>query len=184
MKRSSLGKRRCDQAPCRHPYKSIMVPDTSNPPCLLCRSEAIEVDQTLTVNPNNYKEHRILIHDISPDCQLRQTLTQHAFHSVMGTAYTAQFGKCTLCDVRRRVRLCLSNLPFSLLIIHRWHPTRPTNARDRAGIDHVVLAFGRLVFLRYHSPVNNIQPTRTTLQATRPRFRYPPFAQSFLMQRS
>jgi chitinase len=23
----------------------------------------------------------------------------------------------------------------------RWHPTRPTNPEDRAGIDHVVLAF-------------------------------------------
>jgi chitinase len=25
--------------------------------------------------------------------------------------------------------------------ILRWHPTRPTNPQDRAGIDHVVLAF-------------------------------------------
>jgi chitinase len=28
-----------------------------------------------------------------------------------------------------------------LLMMFRWHPTRPTNAADRAGIDHVVLAF-------------------------------------------
>jgi chitinase len=28
-----------------------------------------------------------------------------------------------------------------LLTLDRWHPTRPTNAQDRAGIDHVILAF-------------------------------------------
>jgi chitinase len=28
-----------------------------------------------------------------------------------------------------------------LLTCPRWHPTRPTNPADRAGIDHVVLAF-------------------------------------------
>jgi GH18 family chitinase len=28
-----------------------------------------------------------------------------------------------------------------LLTAPRWHPTRPTNPKDRAGIDHVVLAF-------------------------------------------
>jgi GH18 family chitinase len=27
------------------------------------------------------------------------------------------------------------------LMFSRWHPTRPTNEEDRAGIDHVVLAF-------------------------------------------
>jgi chitinase len=30
---------------------------------------------------------------------------------------------------------------FMILTFSRWHPTRPTNAKDRAGIDHVVLAF-------------------------------------------
>jgi chitinase len=28
-----------------------------------------------------------------------------------------------------------------LLTASRWHPTRPTNPADRAGIDHVVLSF-------------------------------------------
>lgn len=32
-------------------------------------------------------------------------------------------------------------LELNVLIQLRWHPTRPTNATDRAGIDHVVLAF-------------------------------------------
>jgi chitinase len=34
--------------------------------------------------------------------------------------------------------LSSSNTP---LITSRWHPTRPTDPEDRAGIDHVVLAF-------------------------------------------
>jgi chitinase len=29
----------------------------------------------------------------------------------------------------------------TILTISRWHPSRPSNANDRAGIDHVVLAF-------------------------------------------
>lgn len=29
----------------------------------------------------------------------------------------------------------------SNLTTSRWHPTRPTNPKDRAGIDHVVIAF-------------------------------------------
>jgi chitinase len=31
--------------------------------------------------------------------------------------------------------------PRSSLTLFRWHPTRPTNPKDRAGIDHVVIAF-------------------------------------------
>lgn len=31
--------------------------------------------------------------------------------------------------------------PYLELTDLRWHPTRPTNPADRAGVDHVVLAF-------------------------------------------
>jgi chitinase len=35
-----------------------------------------------------------------------------------------------------------SGVPRDVLLTDdRWHPTRPTNPEDRAGIDHVVLAF-------------------------------------------
>lgn len=38
---------------------------------------------------------------------------------------------------RENIRLPI----YDLTKCDRWHPTRPTNAADRAGIDHVVLAF-------------------------------------------
>jgi GH18 family chitinase len=42
-----------------------------------------------------------------------------------------------------------------------WHPTRPTNSQDRAGIDHVILAFAPANFTAAFQPKVPIHTIRT-----------------------
>jgi GH18 family chitinase len=45
--------------------------------------------------------------------------------------------------------------------LFRWHPTRPTNAADREGIDHVVLAFAAANATATFQPKTPISTIRT-----------------------
>lgn len=45
--------------------------------------------------------------------------------------------------------------------LYRWHPTRPANAADREGIDHVVLAFAAANATATFQPKTPISTIRT-----------------------
>lgn len=69
-------------------------------PCLLYRSNATQIKQApntviCKVQKSSFPQ--------APRTARRSDSPHHAFHNNMGAAHAVNFGKCSLCDVRRRV---------------------------------------------------------------------------------
>lgn len=79
----------------------------------------------------HYKERRFLIHDNLSDSRQLPSPAQYALHGIMGSVRIAQFGKCTLRDVCRRVCLYLSNVLHTILMIAKMASNSP-NQRSRS----------------------------------------------------
>lgn len=87
---------------------------------------------------------------------MRISLAALAVPAMLAASATARF----VMYADEYVVVCLPS-PTAVLTYQRWHPTRPTKPEDRAGIDHVVLAFAMANATASYQPMVPISTVRS-----------------------